>query len=134
MKSIWQNTTSLPHFEPLKKDIRTDVPIIGGGIAGILTAYFLHQSGVKYILVEKCRICSGTTQNTTAKITFQHGLNYHKILKSNGLEAAQKYLLANRKTSLSKKSSESRAFCCIYGIIDNDMGEYVADIYLTDYS
>lgn len=97
MKSVWQDTAKLPRFSPLNKDIRTDVLIIGGGIAGILTAYFLHLNGVRYTLVEKDRICSGTTRNTTAKITYQHGLIYHKILKSSGLEAAQKYLSDNRK-------------------------------------
>ena len=80
MKSIWQDTVQLLHFPQLKKDIHTDVLIIGGGIAGILSAYFLHQAGVKYVLVEKNTICSGTTQNTTAKITYQHGLERLKSM------------------------------------------------------
>lgn len=96
MKSVWSQTVELPEFSQLKGDIHTDVLIIGGGIAGILTAYFLHQNGVRYILAEKNRICSGTTQNTTAKITVQHGLIYQKILKSSGIEAAQKYYSANQ--------------------------------------
>ena len=84
MKSIWQLSSELPKSPTLKNDIKTDVLIIGGGIAGILTAYFLQQRGVKYILVEKDEICSGTTHNTTAKITYQHGLIYNKLLKSSG--------------------------------------------------
>ncbi len=43
----------MPEFPQLKNDICTDVFIIGGGIAVILTAYFLYQSGVEYVLVEK---------------------------------------------------------------------------------
>ena len=73
MKSVWQET-DLPQFPQLDEDIRTDVLIIGGGIAGILTAYFLRQNGIKYMLVEKDRICGENTRNTTAKITVQHGL------------------------------------------------------------
>ena len=96
MESIWQKGVQLPAFPKLKGDISTDVLIIGGGIAGILTAYFLKQNGVDCILVEKHRICSGTTGHTTAKITVQHGLIYHKILKSGGAETARKYLEANR--------------------------------------
>ena len=42
MKSIWQDTARLPRFTQLKEDIHTDVLIISVGIAGILTAYFLH--------------------------------------------------------------------------------------------
>ena len=81
-------------FPELRKDIKTDVLIIGGGITGILTAYMLKQKGIGYVLVEKDRICGETTGNTTAKITYQHGLIYSKLLKNEGLESAQKYLQA----------------------------------------
>lgn len=96
MGSIWQKSVQLPSFPKLNGDVKTDVLIIGGGIAGILTAYFLKQSGADCILAEKRRICSGTTGHTTAKITFQHGLIYHKLFKNEGLETSQKYLQANR--------------------------------------
>lgn len=118
MESVWQANTKLPEFPKLDRDTKTDVLIIGGGMAGILTAYFLHQNGVKYILVEKDRICSGTTQNTTAKITFQHGLIYQKILKSSGAEAAQKYLNAN-KSAFEKYTEMCRNIECNYEIKDN---------------
>ena len=97
-KSVWDES-KLPSFSELKGDIKTDVLVIGGGIAGILTAYFLDRAGVDYILVEKERICSGTTHNTTGKITYQHGLIYHKILKSRGIETAKGYLLARKSTT-----------------------------------
>ena len=96
MESIWQKSVQLPSFPKLDGNVKTDVLIIGGGIAGILTAYFLKQNGVDCILVEKRKICQGTTGHTTAKITYQHGLIYHKILKSGGVETARKYLEANR--------------------------------------
>ncbi|MGN0593201.1 MAG: FAD-dependent oxidoreductase [Ruminococcus sp.] len=96
MKSLWHADAALPEFPTLQNEIKTDVLVIGGGITGILTAFFLHQKGIPYVLAEKSRICSGTTQNTTAKITFQHRLLYHKILKSYGIETAQGYLMANQ--------------------------------------
>ena len=61
MGSVWKANTKLTEFPALDRDIKTDVLIIGGGIAGMLTAYFLHRNGVKYVLVEKDRICSGCT-------------------------------------------------------------------------
>lgn len=94
MDSVWCET-KLPAFPKLTRDIRTDVLIIGGGMAGILTAYFLQQRQVDYVLVEKDRICGRTTGNTTAKITAQHGLIYHRILESGGVEKAKKYLDVN---------------------------------------
>ena len=95
MQSVWSDSTKLPTFPQLKKDLRTDVLIIGGGIAGILCAYQLEQAGVKYVLAEADRICSGITKNTTAKITSQHGLIYHKLIQRFGVERARMYLDAN---------------------------------------
>ena len=118
MRSLWKETAALPEFPELVGDVRTDVLIIGGGIAGILTAYLLHEKGVKYVLVEKGRICSGTTGNTTAKITFQHGLIYDKILKSDGTEAARKYLAANR-AAFDKYAELCGKTDCDYEIKDN---------------
>ena len=96
MESIWLQTTELPRFPALENNITCDVLIIGGGITGLLTALYLHNKGIDYILVEKGRIAHGTTANTTAKITFQHGLCYNKLLKQVGLESAQMYLKANQ--------------------------------------
>lgn len=118
MKSLWSDETKIPEFPQLNGDAHTDVLIIGGGIAGILTAYFLHQNGVKYILVEKGSICSGTTQNTTAKITYQHGLIYSKILKSYGVEGAQKYLKAN-EAAFNKYAGLCSNIDCDYETKDN---------------
>lgn len=85
----------MPSFPALKENIKTDVLIIGGGIAGVLCAYMLHQAGVDYVLAEASGLCSGTTKNTTAKITAQHGLIYSKFISEFGKEKARQYLLAN---------------------------------------
>lgn len=103
MKSVWSDTSKMPGFDSLKKDIKTDVLIIGGGITGILTAYMLQQAGVDYVLVEADKICSGITKNTTAKITSQHGLIYDKIISTYGVEKAKMYLEANEKALLKFK-------------------------------
>ena len=95
MISIWSDSINFKQFEQLKNDIHTDVLIIGGGITGILCAYLLDQENVDYILVEADRICNGITANTTAKITSQHGLIYHKLIQRFGLEKARMYLDAN---------------------------------------
>ena len=65
----------MSRFAPLGGDIKTDVLVIGGGLAGILCAYRLSQAGVDCMLVEQGELCRGVTGNTTAKITAQHGLS-----------------------------------------------------------
>lgn len=96
IKSVWQENSKIKEFSKLSADKKTDVLIIGGGIAGILCAYFLDQQGVDYILVEARKICMGITKNTTAKITFQHALIYHKVVKNYSLELARQYFEANK--------------------------------------
>lgn len=112
-RSIWTENISLPQFKQLKGNKKTDVLIIGGGMAGILSAYFLEKAGVDYALVEGERICSGITGNTTAKITFQHGLIYQKLLKSLGIERARMYLDANQE-AVQKYARLCRRIDCDY--------------------
>lgn len=91
MRSIWQENNELGTFPKLEQDIKTQVLIIGGGIAGLLCAWQLHKANIPYILVEADRICGGVTANTTAKITAQHGLIYDKLLRRLGVEQAARY-------------------------------------------
>lgn len=117
-KSVWQNSMNSPEFPTLKGDIKTDVLIIGGGITGILTAFFLNQKGIDCVLVEKEKICGGTTKNTTGKITSQHGFVYDKILSSYGAETAQKYFNINQK-ALFKYKELQEIYPCDFEIKDN---------------
>ena len=94
-KSIWQQV-SLPKFDSLHGDKQTDVLVIGGGMAGILCADRLRRHGVDVTLVEQHRLLSGVSGNTTAKITMQHGLIYHKLMQSLGKERAMLYARANQ--------------------------------------
>lgn len=94
MKSIWDGS-GICRFPKLRGEIKTDVLIIGGGMAGLLTAYFLQKAGVDCVIAEADRVCSGVTRNTTAKITAQHGLIYKKLLSSMGRERAGLYYQAN---------------------------------------
>lgn len=95
MESLWEQTSAHSGFDPLDQDIKTDVLIIGGGMAGVLCAYMLHHSGISYVLAEAETVCSGITKNTTAKITSQHGLIYDKLIRKFGMERARQYLSAN---------------------------------------
>ena len=95
-KSIWSAATSSPKFPAFRRNIKTDVLIIGGGMAGVLCAYFLKQADIDYVLVDGRKIGGGITKNTTAKITSQHGLIYNQLIKNAGCEKAEMYLKSNQ--------------------------------------
>ncbi len=97
MKSIWHFNTQIQKRNSLKSDIETEIAVIGGGMAGILIAYKLQNSGHKVVLLESNRIAGGETQCTTAKITSQHNFIYHKLINSFGEEKAKLYAQSNQK-------------------------------------
>ena len=104
--SVWSQTAELPPFAPLAGDRKTDVLVIGGGIAGILCTYRLRRAGVDCLLLEADRLCGGITKNTTAKITVQHGMMYDKLIRHAGYDTAAKYLAAQKEAA-----EEYRALC-----------------------
>ena len=124
MASIWQHDIQLPCFSTLQKPMKTDVLIIGGGMAGLLCARKLQDAGVDYILCEADTVCSGVTKNTTAKLTVQHGLCYHKLIKTFGTETARLYLQANQ-AALSK-------FHDLCAQLDCDYRRQTSWVYTTD--
>ena len=95
MKSVWSESCKFRKREALNKDIKTDVLVIGAGIAGVLTAYMLKQKGRDVVLIDAAEIASGNTKNTTAKITSQHDLIYSKLIAEFGEEKARQYAKAN---------------------------------------
>ncbi|MBQ4313435.1 MAG: FAD-dependent monooxygenase, partial [Clostridia bacterium] len=58
MISFWDKDFALPRFDTLRGDIKTDVLIIGGGMAGLMCAHMLKEAGVDYLLCEANEICS----------------------------------------------------------------------------
>lgn len=95
MQSIWSKTTQVSQRKELKEDIHVQNVVIGAGMAGILIAYFLKKQGKEVIVLEADHIAGGQTENTTAKITSQHGLIYHDMINKAGINRAKGYAQAN---------------------------------------
>lgn len=128
MKSLWLNENIIENFSELKENLETEICIIGGGIFGISTAYYLSKHRYKVVLLEKDKIASKVTGHTTAKITSQHGLIYHYLLNQYGKDFAKKYYEANQKAIENiKKIINSNNINC-------DFKKQTSNIYTTNES
>ena len=98
MESLWIETTkNKSNFKTLNGNEETEICVIGGGLFGLTTAYYLTKCGKKVIVLEKGEIGSKVSGNTTGKITSQHDLFYAHLIDDYGEEYAKKYLEANEK-------------------------------------
>lgn len=118
MESLWPTTVTLPAFDPQNGDRHTDVLIVGGGLAGILCAYKLKEAGVNCLVAEAGAIGQKTTANTTAKITSQHGLIYHRLLREFDADTTRLYWQAN-EDALAQYRTLCRDIDCEFETADN---------------
>jgi glycine/D-amino acid oxidase-like deaminating enzyme/nitrite reductase/ring-hydroxylating ferredoxin subunit len=87
--SYWNDSAAPLSYKTLESDAIADVLIIGGGIAGITTAYCLSKSGKKVLLIEDGYLGSGETGRTTAQITYALDDRYYDLEKFFGEEKAK---------------------------------------------
>ncbi|HLM23853.1 MAG TPA: FAD-dependent oxidoreductase [Pyrinomonadaceae bacterium] len=102
--SIWMATANTPSQSPLRENIRTDVCVIGAGIAGLSTAYLLGREGRSVVVLDDGLIGGGMTGRTTAHLTNAYDDRYVEIEKLHGEEASR--LTAESHTAAIQTVSE----------------------------
>ena len=102
--SIWMATADTVSPSRLKESIRTDVCIIGAGIAGLTTAYLLGREGRSVVVLDDGVIGGGMTGRTTAHLTNAYDDRYVEIERLHGEEAAR--LTAESHTAAIQKVFE----------------------------
>lgn len=95
--SIWSRLSAPGPRPPLAGEETAQAAVIGGGLAGVLTAWLLAQEGVDAAIVEAERIGGGQTSGTTAKFTSQHGAVYHRLEADLGPDASRRCAQANQE-------------------------------------
>lgn len=87
----WKKKSKVQKIYPyLADDISTDVLIIGGGIAGALTTYYLAKEGVKVTVVERNIIGYGATSTANAILEYQSDMDMYKLEKIIGQKQARR--------------------------------------------
>jgi glycine/D-amino acid oxidase-like deaminating enzyme len=94
--SYWRAGEGSKNYPKLSDDLIVDVAVVGGGITGLTVAYLCKRAGLKVAVLEKDSIGSGTTGNTTGKVTSQHGFTYKSLKEQHGRKTAELYGEANQ--------------------------------------
>jgi glycine/D-amino acid oxidase-like deaminating enzyme/nitrite reductase/ring-hydroxylating ferredoxin subunit len=93
----WIDTA--PHrlpLSPLNSDITVDTCVIGAGISGLSTAYFLSKQGQKVAVLDDGYICSGETGRTTGYLTWVIDDGLTNIINFFGNEGAILHVNSHR--------------------------------------
>ena len=89
-KSLWGETKS--EIKTTKRNIETDILVIGGGITGMTSLLYLLNKEKKITLIESNRIGSNTTNKTTGKINIMQEYIYQTIEKEKNKKTSENYL------------------------------------------
>jgi glycine/D-amino acid oxidase-like deaminating enzyme/nitrite reductase/ring-hydroxylating ferredoxin subunit len=87
--SYWMLSSQLRTPDPLTEDLRTEVCVIGAGIAGVTTAYLLAKAGKRVVVLEDGSVGGGETGRTTAHLSNALDDRYHVLERLHGSEGAR---------------------------------------------
>ncbi len=86
--TLWQEHSPLT-FPKLAEPKKTDVCIVGAGIAGLTTAYRLAKEGIHVVVVDGATVGGGQTIRTTAHICSALDDRYMSLVKMHGKNATK---------------------------------------------
>ncbi|MES2891709.1 MAG: FAD-dependent oxidoreductase, partial [Bacteroidota bacterium] len=75
-------------YPKLEKSISTDVIVMGGGISGALTAYYLVNAGVDCIVIDRRTIGLGSTCSSTSLLQYEIDNPLCKLAEQIGEQSA----------------------------------------------
>jgi len=89
--SWWLARTPGADLAPLTEDLETQVVVVGAGMAGLCTAWYLAAAGLDVVVLEARHVGLGVSGHTTAKVSALHETRYASIASRMGAAAAHTY-------------------------------------------
>ena len=93
----WKTHEPTLDYPLLTTDMRTDVCVIGGGIAGLTTAYRLRAAGKAVMILDASIPGQGETGHTTGHLGWVVDRLFHEIASTRGDEAATHAAASHRE-------------------------------------
>ena len=87
--SCWNRSVRMPRFRPLRGKCEMDVCIVGAGIAGLTTAYFLAKEGKSIVVLDQGPVGGGQTGRTSAHLASAIDNRFVEIERLHGRKAAR---------------------------------------------
>src|SRR6266513_1686460 len=88
-RSVWMDTTEVALKSALTERTSADVCIVGAGIAGMTTGYFLAREGKSVVVLDDGPIGGGMTARTTAHLVNALDDRYFELERLHGEEGAR---------------------------------------------
>lgn len=108
--SLWREA-SVPSFSPVDADMQFDVVVVGGGLAGLVTAYLLKEAGQTVCVLERERVGAIETGNTTAHLTYVTDRRLSELAKTFGEDGARLAWMGGQAAIRDLESLATRAGC-----------------------
>jgi len=108
----WLINSGLPvNYPKLEGSIKTDIVIIGGGISGALTAYYLVKAGLDCVMVDARTIGLGSTCASTALLQYELDKPLSELAKQIGFQqAARAYQMCSESIDTIESISKEIKF------------------------
>ncbi|WP_068775245.1 FAD-binding oxidoreductase [Paenibacillus sp. FJAT-26967] len=119
--TYWPHTLEKkPVYPAVEEDLECDVLVIGGGMAGAMSSYMLHKSGLDTILVDGTTVAGGSSSANTGLIQFfndktltscihtygeQNGVTFYKLCEEAVNTLADIMTLENIEGAVTRRES-----------------------------
>ncbi len=96
-ESWYEATARRDVYAPLRQSLAADVCVVGGGLAGLVTAYCCAKRGLKTVLLEASRIACGASGRNGGFVSNGFALGVDAIIAHVGLDAAKELHALSRE-------------------------------------